>query len=280
MSRLPTQDACLHAQGEMTSAAFEQELIRHGTFHQKSAAYQQWQNGVSESAVRLLSTQARTLLADSGMGPCHWEYAVEHSAFLLNTAHPFREDSNITQWEAFYGAPPSNGVLCPIGCYAVCHKGKERVVDWKWSYSGTPGVNVGFGFTDGYKTYKILDPTTGTTTFSPSAVTTFDISYFPFRRNQPPRWPMLDLSGEEEPLDVDTSSPPEELQPVQLEPYVLRTVSTTSLVPQSPRLPALSDPPSRTPSVGLTATPPPPQSLIHSCETQNLEAHTRCSRAT
>lgn len=34
--------------GEMMSAAFEQGLLLHGIFHQMSAAFQQWQTGVSE----------------------------------------------------------------------------------------------------------------------------------------------------------------------------------------------------------------------------------------
>mmetsp|Transcript_62040 Transcript_62040/g.128382 ORF Transcript_62040/g.128382 Transcript_62040/m.128382 type:complete len:237 (-) Transcript_62040:2605-3315(-) len=92
--------------GEMTSETFEAQLAAEGTFHQKSVAYSQYQNGRAESAIRTVSTRARTLLMHSGVHARYWDYAVEYATFLENVARPHTRGSLLTPYQVFHGSGP------------------------------------------------------------------------------------------------------------------------------------------------------------------------------
>ena len=262
--------AVLHTDnaGEMTSTAFEATLAAEGTFHQKSVPYSQYQNGRAEAAIRTVSTRARTLLMHSGLPAAYWDYSVEYAAFLENVARPFMRGSLFTPYEKFYGKPPATGLIKPFGCYCVTHLGKERVKDGKWSARGEPGVFIGMGFDEGYKAYRVLNPSTKRITYAAPSRIAFECSYFPFRGigSGQPRFPLVSIPIEEEMVD----EPTEDDHPSVNEPYVLRGVAaspyaafeTPPHVQASPgnqafsRAPSLNNAPSRSASPGIIARDP------------------------
>jgi hypothetical protein len=112
--------------GEYGSEGFKTYLYEKSIQHKKTNAYTPEENGVSERMNRTLVEMARCLLHDAALPDTFWGYAVQHSAYILNSLPLRTLDSSMTPEEIFTGNKTSIANLRIFGCKAYAHIPKEK----------------------------------------------------------------------------------------------------------------------------------------------------------
>lgn len=152
--------------GEYGSKAFAQFLEADGVRHEFTTAYTPEQNGIAESANRVLFNKARAMMADAGMldddrGKAFWAHAVHTAAFLreispTNVLTDGGAPALITPYEAWTGRRPDVARLRRFGCLAYVH-----VEAHKRTKLDPRAVKMIFvGYADNHKAYRCFNPVT------------------------------------------------------------------------------------------------------------------------
>mmetsp|Transcript_50947 Transcript_50947/g.103581 ORF Transcript_50947/g.103581 Transcript_50947/m.103581 type:complete len:132 (+) Transcript_50947:294-689(+) len=115
------------------------------TFHEKSCAGEQFQNGRAEAKIWTLSIRTRTMMMFANCPPSWWPYTWMYATLLENVTKPHSKNSAITPYEMFKGRAPNLSILHLFGRYAVANIEKQNVQDGKLSWRGVPCVFAGLG---------------------------------------------------------------------------------------------------------------------------------------
>mmetsp|Transcript_35255 Transcript_35255/g.89042 ORF Transcript_35255/g.89042 Transcript_35255/m.89042 type:complete len:641 (+) Transcript_35255:2-1924(+) len=140
-----------------------------------SNAWEQYQDGVSESAVHRLTGLMRLLLIQAGSPPEHWALAARHAADILNHT-PHRKINNEIPIIR-HGERAFLNSFRAFGCQATVHMIKDRLENSKLSPRGLIGVYVGTAETDGQKGFRIYLPEKNTIVVASDVV--FDETFLP-----------------------------------------------------------------------------------------------------
>ncbi|KAG2018571.1 hypothetical protein CC2G_015308 [Coprinopsis cinerea AmutBmut pab1-1] len=127
-----------------------------GVHVQTAAPYAHPQNGRAERHIRRLQDVSATMLAESGLPPSFWGFAIVTAQYLVNRLPSKALPENSTPFEALFGSKPDVSHLRVWGCRCfpiippeLRKKGDGRRL--------RDCIFVGYG--DGTKGYKVMTPT-------------------------------------------------------------------------------------------------------------------------
>jgi len=151
--------------GEYDSQAFADFLAQPGIQREFTTAATPEQNGVAESANRILFNKARSMMADAGMlddvGKPFWAHAV-HTAMVMKNVSPTNvlaaggTPALITPYEAWTGRRPNAALLRRFGCVAYVHV-QPRYRD---KLDARANKMIFVGYADNYKAFRCFNPVT------------------------------------------------------------------------------------------------------------------------
>jgi transposase InsO family protein len=139
---------------EFTAVEFTSYCADEGVQRHYSASYSPQQNDVIERRNQTVVGMTRALLKQREMAAMFWGEAVVMAVYILNCS-PTKALNGRTPYEAWHGRKPAVSHLRVFSCLAF---GKELGHIGKLDDRSTPGVFI--GYTEGSKTYHILDPRT------------------------------------------------------------------------------------------------------------------------
>jgi hypothetical protein len=139
---------------EFRAAEFTSYCADEGVQRHYSAPYSPQQNDVVERRNQTVVRMARALLKQRGMPAVFWGEAVVTTAYIVNRS-PTKALNGRTPYEAWHGRKP---VVSHLRVFGYLTFGKELGHIGKLDDRSTPGVFI--GYTEGSKTYHILDPGT------------------------------------------------------------------------------------------------------------------------
>jgi hypothetical protein len=145
---------CTDNGGEFMAAEFTSYCVDEGVRRYYSAPYSLQQNGVVERRNQTVVGIAWALLKQRGMPVLFWGAAVVMTIYILSRS-PTKTLNGRTPYEAWHGHKPAVSHLRVFGCLTF---GKELGHIGKLDDRSTLGVFI--GYTEGSKTYRILDPGT------------------------------------------------------------------------------------------------------------------------
>eukprot|EP00286_Rhodomonas_abbreviata_P008122 CAMPEP_0181343174 /NCGR_PEP_ID=MMETSP1101-20121128/31437_1 /TAXON_ID=46948 /ORGANISM="Rhodomonas abbreviata, Strain Caron Lab Isolate" /LENGTH=1673 /DNA_ID=CAMNT_0023454769 /DNA_START=92 /DNA_END=5115 /DNA_ORIENTATION=- len=210
--------------GENMGEEFEKRVAADGTFHEKSAADWQNQNGRAESGINRVGTRANAMSrhcsAPSGVFDRAWDYA----CLCESATKPYRPGKAMTSYEAKYGRQFDFKKLVPFGCLAVPFVKKHKRRPGKNADRAKPGIFVGYGHSEGYSACLILDPATKRIARVPFEQIKFYRDEYPWRNPKGQRWPPLHIV--ETPDEYTVPEEGEVMCPESNEPFVLSSVRT------------------------------------------------------
>ncbi|PKU67006.1 Retrovirus-related Pol polyprotein from transposon TNT 1-94 [Dendrobium catenatum] len=228
---------------EYVNHNFKHYLQTNGIAHQISCLYTPEQNGVSERKHRHIIETTRTLLHTAAVPYCYWPEAVLTSIYLINRM-PSQITNQKSPFELLHQTAPRYDHLRTFGCECFYllpphthHKLQPK------------SISVIFlGYSDTYKGYKCLDPSTNKIYISKH--TEFNEHSFPFKtvaqKSSPPAAPTLPFLLQPAPTTANTSTtnasttvtkePQQQTRQTQsiqhtVEPLVLDTATQRSTVP-------------------------------------------------
>ena len=88
--------------GEYRDKEYLKQILVEGAARTFSVPYTPNHNGKAENTFWRLFCVARALLFESGMPQCHWPYAVQHAAYLLNRTPMKRMEQGQSVWKTPY----------------------------------------------------------------------------------------------------------------------------------------------------------------------------------
>jgi transposase InsO family protein len=139
---------------EFRAAEFPSYCADEGVQRHYSAPYSPQQNDVVERRNQTVVGMARALLKQRGMPAVFWREAVVTTVYIVNRS-PTKALNGRTPYEAWHGRKP---VVSHLRVFGYLTFGKELGHIGKLDDRSTPGVFI--GYTEGSKTYHILDPGT------------------------------------------------------------------------------------------------------------------------
>jgi transposase InsO family protein len=139
---------------EFRAAEFTSYCADEGVQRHYSAPYSPQQNDVVERRNQTVVGMARALLKQRGMPAVFWREAVVTTVYIINRS-PTKALNGRTPYEAWHGRKP---VVSHLRVFGYLTFGKELGHIGKLDDRSTPGVFI--GYTEGSKTYHILDPGT------------------------------------------------------------------------------------------------------------------------
>ena len=153
--------------GEYNSHKFLRIYREEGIRHQLSTPYTPQQNGLSERKNRSLLNMARSMLQLAGLSHKFWEEAVGTACYIQNRGF-HRSLGMTTPFELWHGHKPNLDNLRIFGCiaFAFVPEVKRNKLDAR----ATKSIFIGYGEANGYKAYKLFNPTTQRIFFSRSVV--------------------------------------------------------------------------------------------------------------
>ncbi|KAF0708767.1 hypothetical protein AaE_013097 [Aphanomyces astaci] len=138
---------------EYSSTAFDNWLTKKGIKHERSAADNQWQNGVAERTHRTLTEMALTMLNHAHMARRWWAEAVNTAAFISNRVLHTTSCTK-TPIELFNGHKPTLANMRVFGCKCFnMVKAPER----RNKLAPKATLCIMLGYTDNMKAYKLYD---------------------------------------------------------------------------------------------------------------------------
>ena len=166
---------CLQSDGggEYTSNKFTKFCKDHGILQRISVPSTPQQNGLAERKNRTLLNSARSMLNLVSLLPSFWEEAVATTCYLQNRNY-HRTLGLITPYELWFGVKPNMQDLKIFGCLAYAFVPAEKRS--KLEQRARKAIFVGYGDANGYKAYRLFDPTKKT--FFYSRTVKFDESTF------------------------------------------------------------------------------------------------------
>jgi transposase InsO family protein len=175
MQAYPRLLFCDHG-GEYESAQFNAFCREKNINRGFSTPYEQYQNGVAESGVRLVSEKARALALQSGLAYDYWSFFIRWAVFLLNH---LPSSSSGTLPVLAQGLPEAAHRIRAFGCLCFVHRGKQLVENSKLSPRGVRAVFLGVDHDRGTHCWLALNLNDGTILRSNHM--TFHEDVFPLR---------------------------------------------------------------------------------------------------
>ena len=113
-----------------------------GATNRFSTSYEQWQNGLAESAINSIMRLARTVMAESGLGGRFWFKAASAGVDARNVTYKHRLGE--TPWTRVYGSPKDVSRFRAFGCRAYVHLNSDRREKGKHTARALMAVYLGF----------------------------------------------------------------------------------------------------------------------------------------
>ena len=179
--------------GELRSKDINDHIVSLGFKNYFSVAYEQWQNGLSESSIKSLGLLVRPQMAESGMAGRFWFRAlisardgrnVTYHERIKTTPHKmiFGESKNVSRFRAF-------------GCRAYMFLNEERRGPGKLAPRALEGINLGFASDSNTSGYVIWIPAKRKTYITNQV--RFDETVYPYRKHD-----VIDKNNADNALDI------------------------------------------------------------------------------
>jgi len=172
--------------GENRSQEIEEYIQSKDVQSRYSTAYEQWQDGQPETAIRTLTRLVRSMKTESGMNVQFWFHMLVAAANASNVT--FKRRLNSTPHKVAFGEKKDLTKLRTFGCKAVMYlEDARRDGPGRFADRGAEGINLGLAIdqnTSGYKIYLPKEKVIRVTN-----QVTFDESYFPMKEAATARLP-------------------------------------------------------------------------------------------
>jgi hypothetical protein len=145
-----------------------------------STAYEQHQDGLSESGVKSLFLLVRSAMAESGLAGKYWFCAANCAKDCRNAMYVDRIKNS--PWGLMYGEKRDVSKFRPFGCRAWMFLNKDRREKGKTAPRAVEVVNLGFASDLNTSSYKVLIKETGQILTSNQLE--FDEGFFPYRKEE------------------------------------------------------------------------------------------------
>lgn len=192
--------------GEYTSKEFMEFCKSEGIRVEFTNTATPQQNGVAERLNRTIEETITSMLAEAGLLPSFWTYALSMYRHVHNRCPTSALARNLTPFEAFKGRKPRIGHLRMFGCAAYVLVGRDK----EKGSLGRSQFGIFIGYPDNHVGWKIYIPKTNKILISRDVV--FDETCFSglSTANIPPPPPLQvfdDLPDLEFDLDTSTTTP-------------------------------------------------------------------------
>jgi Integrase core domain len=107
---------CFDGGKELCQGDFEVYLKSKGVRMQLSVPYAHVQNGKAEQWIWTIQDKAATIMAESGLPPFFWGYALLVVVYITNRLPTTTLPLGMTPYKAFWGDKPDLSLLCVFGC--------------------------------------------------------------------------------------------------------------------------------------------------------------------
>ena len=164
--------------GENKSNALREYFTSMGVENYFSTAYEPWQDGLAEAAIKSTITTATCGMAESGMVGKFWFKAATNGKNCLNVTYKLRINS--TPYRELYGKEMDLSRFRPFGCLAFMHLNKDRREKGKTAPRAVQVINLGFATDTNTSAYVVYNPATDKLLTTNQLV--FDESFFPYRK--------------------------------------------------------------------------------------------------
>ena len=145
-----------------------------------STAYEQHQDGLSESGIKSIFLLARSAMAESGLAGKYWFCAATCGKDCRNAT--YMERIKNTPWGLMFGEKRDVSKFRPFGCRAWMFLNKERREKGKTAPRAVEVINLGFASDLNTSAYKVLVEKTGQILSSNQLE--FDEGFFPYRKEE------------------------------------------------------------------------------------------------
>ena len=166
--------------GENKSKEISDYFTSEGVANRYSTAYEQHQDGLSESGIKSVFMLARSGMAESGLGSKFWFCAATCGKDCRNAT--YKERIKNTPWGLLYGEKKDVSKFRPFGCRAWMFLNKERREKGKTAPRAVEVINLGFASDLNTSAYKVLVEKTGQILTSNQLE--FDENFFPRRKEE------------------------------------------------------------------------------------------------
>jgi hypothetical protein len=143
-----------------------------------SVAYEQLQNGLAESPIKLLNLLVRPQMVESRMTGMFWFRALITAKDARNAT--YHEHIKTMQHMLVYGQPKNLSKFRTFGCSAFMTLDKDRLGPGKYATRVFEGINLGFATDSNTSAYVIYVPESRKEFITNQA--RFDETSFPFRK--------------------------------------------------------------------------------------------------
>ena len=164
--------------GENKSNALREYFTSMGVENYFSTAYEPWQDGLAEAAIKSTITTATCGMAESGMVGKFWFKAATNGKNCRNVTYKRRINS--TPYRELYGKEMDLSRFRPFGCLAFMHLNKDRREKGKTAPRAVQVINLGFATDTNTSAYVVYNPATDKLLTTNQLV--FDESFFPYRK--------------------------------------------------------------------------------------------------
>jgi hypothetical protein len=143
-----------------------------------STAYEPWQDGLAEAAVKSTVTTATCGMAESGMVGKFWFKAATNWKNCQNVTYKLRINS--TPYRELYGKEKDVSRFKPYGCLAFMHIHEDRREKGKTVPRAIQVIHLGFATDTNTSAYVVYNPATDKLLTTNQLV--FDESFFLYRK--------------------------------------------------------------------------------------------------
>ena len=164
--------------GELKSKDLTEHIETLGFKNYFSVAYEQWQNGLSESSIKSLGLLVRPQMAESGMAGRFWFRALVSARDGRNVT--YHERIKTTPHKMVFGEPKNVSRFRAFGCRAFMFLNKERRRPGKLAPRALEGINLGFASDSNTSGYVIYIPESQKIFISNQV--RFDETLYPYRK--------------------------------------------------------------------------------------------------
>jgi hypothetical protein len=123
---------CTDGAGEYNTEKCNSLLLQHKIRKETSSSEEQFQNGMAETMVKLLSKGIQAALLSSNLQPEFWGFAAVNYIDVYNHL-PHSSLNNTTPWEMEKGTTPDISWFRPFGCRVTVFSGRDNVNHHKLS---------------------------------------------------------------------------------------------------------------------------------------------------